>query len=643
MPSPLHRPRWPWLLLLPLLAVLGLVQGRLQVDAHNESMKAPDSAEAVATRRLVATFGGENAIALAFVARTHDEVAALEGEALATLAARLRTELGVRGVDGPLPAADDVAVLVADLAPTADGDALVALARAMCPPTLRLLPAGAPLAEAAIARGVAADRQTLLPLIAGALLLLALCMYASIAHALAALLPATLAILVIGSLQHWSGLQLDPIGVLLEPVLLTVGVATAVHWLSAYRRERERGHAAAVAIQRTRAALVQPTTLATATTMLGFWSLALHPIPAVADFGRHAGLGTALVHALTLLLLPRWVASFPGRIAATAHEPTDRSRRYVAWLLQRRGLLFAVIVATAAGAANSWLSLHVDNDPMRVLPTGDPFRRDLDEFCSRLGGAETFAILVDHDSPAATIDRLMPFVAAAAETPPASGLAAPPRIGVDGTVMVPVRLMPSGSRARSALFAGIEERARHLGYRGVTVAGLSVQIARDSDRLVRGQLLGMAVTALGLFFGLWIGLRSWRLAALGLVPNLLPCALLYGGLSALGQPLTVASAMIGSVMLGLIVDNTIHLLHHVRHARGTPAQRTATALAAVARPMLISSAVLSAGFGVGAAGAMTTTHDFALLSAATIAFALIGTGLVLPVLLLTRMARKGMP
>lgn len=632
--------RWPWLLLLPVLVLLAAWQSGLEIDATNASMKAPGSAEAEQTRRLSAAFGGDHVVALSFSTRSHAAVAARELDGLEAMVQRLAASPDVRAASAPAQPEPDLAVVTLDLDPTAEAAATLQLARSLCPPTLRMVAAGLPLAERAIAAGIATDRATLVPLIVGVLLLLCLAIYRNFGHAIAALLPALLTILLVGSLQRLLDQRLDPVNVLLEPVLLTVGVATAAHYLASFRSWRALGHAPGPAVLRTRAAMLWPCTLATATTMLGFSSLALHPIPAVAEFGWTAALGTAGVHAFTLVLLPAWLAAFPGRAALLATPRAQAMRCYVAWLQRHRAVLVLALVLVIGLAGSAWATLRVDNDPLAVLPADAPFRRDFDEFASRLGGAETFALLVDADSPALAVDRLAPFVAALAERAPAAGLAGPPRLARDGTVMVPLRLAPSGSARRSELFDEAVDRARQLDLDGIHLAGLPVQIARDSERLVHGQLLGLGVTAIGLLLGLWIGLRSLRLALLGMVPNVLPCAMLYGALAYLGQPLTVANAMIGSVMLGLIVDNTIHLLHRFRHGRGTQGTRLAAALRTVLRPMVVASAVLTAGFAVGLTGSMVSTHEFAGLAAVTIVLALFADGVVLPVLLLTRPARR---
>ena len=130
------------------------------------------------------------------------------------------------------------------------------------------------------------------------------------------------------------------------------------------------------------------------------------------------------------------------------------------------------------------------------------------------------------------------------------------------------------------------------------------------------------------------------MAILGMIPNVLPCLLLYGALAMLDRPLGVANAMIGSVMLGLVVDNTIHFLHHFRHANGTAVARVQHALEHIASPMLGSSLVLAIGFGVGMFGGMESTHEFAALAAATIGLALLCDAVLLPALLLLSSGRE---
>ena len=176
-----------------------------------------------------------------------------------------------------------------------------------------------------------------------------------------------------------------------------------------------------------------------------------------------------------------------------------------------------------------------------------------------------------------------------------------------------------------------------LGFGGAVATGPSVQVARDSGRLARGQWAGMALTALLLWVAMAIGFRSAWLGFLGLFPNLLPSVAIYGCLAAVERPLSVASAMIGSIMLGLTVDNTIHLVHRfVEHKKrkGSTLASVARALHESGRGVFNGSIVLALGFGAGVVGRLETTREFGLLAALAIVVALVADLLLMPALLL---------
>lgn len=111
---------------------------------------------------------------------------------------------------------------------------------------------------------------------------------------------------------------------------------------------------------------------------------------------------------------------------------------------------------------------------------------------------------------------------------------------------------------------------------------------------MRGLLASLGLSLLGLTAAIAVGLRSMRLAFCAMVPNLLPATWLYGGLGWSGRPVAVATATIGCTMLGLIVDNTLHLLHHHGMARRAWPRAAALrrALDRCGRAMTMSSAVL---------------------------------------------------
>jgi predicted RND superfamily exporter protein len=265
-----------------------------------------------------------------------------------------------------------------------------------------VLATGLPLLEARLSGIVAAERTRVVPWLVGVLLLVASVVYRSVALGAATLLPALGAIVWTGGIVALCGYRLDPIGSLLDPVLLTIGVASSVHFVENYRRGRCDGLDPPAAAAYEGKSQLQPGFLAMATTMVGLLSLCTSSIPAVVDFGVRSTFGIALAHVFTFLLLPAWLP-FAARTAPAA----DSSRRIAgpwpaATSRWRTGLLAAMVAITAFTAAGL-PRLHADNDPLALLPADDPVRRDHTQLVSLLGGVEVFHLLAPERSPAPTL------------------------------------------------------------------------------------------------------------------------------------------------------------------------------------------------------------------------------------------------
>ncbi len=638
-----HRPLLWLMVLIPATAWLFVQQAGQPVDPSNTALKAPGTADARSRQELANVLASEQVLLLAYHEAGEQATLAIDAEALASSCAALRRLAGVHEVRC-LPARPDGLILVTvtldTTAPAGVAEQVVSAARASTPGAMRFAATGLPLVEARLAGLVADERRSLVPLLGACLLGLACLIYRRTSLALAALLPALLSILWTSGIIAALGHPLDPVAALLDPLLLTIGVATSVHFVEHWRRAVGGGLDRVAAAEQARRQMQRPTLLATATTMVGLLSLANNEVPAVADFGIRAAFGIALLHAFVFLILPTWLArTGPQTVRVGA------ARTFAAdWLLRLQRHRFAV-GATAIAATTLAIAqlprLHADNDPLTLLPRTEPCRVAYDDLAGRLGGVEAFHLLVAADSAATDLSRLLPFLATVQTMSQVAGIAGQPLRNEAGDLAVPVLLRPSGSHTRTRLFDDIERTAEVLGMPGLVAAGAAVQIARDSDRLVRNLLTSTAWTIALLGLGMCVGLGSWRLGLIGLVPTVLPCVWVYGVLAGVGRPVSVATGMIACTMLGLLVDNTVHFLHHYQRARRDHRRRAAVvaSLSHVGRPMLLSSCLLTAGFGVAATSRVATTVEFSLLACSTIAAALLATSALLPLLLSTRQHR----
>ncbi|MBL8753312.1 MAG: MMPL family transporter [Planctomycetes bacterium] len=626
-----------WLLFLSLLGLAAIGMLRQQVDPANQALKDPHGAAARARAQLAEVVPDDPVLLLAFATRGGLELTEADRRLLGELVARIDGMPGVQEAQvRPVP---DHGLLVGTVS-LESGDAfataerIVAKADREAPPTVVVHATGLPLLEGTLAARIARERQTLVPIVVLVLAACAAVFYRHWALTVAALLPALAAIVTMGGLLGWLGHRLDPIATLLDPVLLTIGVAGSVHFVQAFRLLEARGASRDEAARTATQELLHPALLATGTTLLGLWSLLTSTVPAVADFGIRAALGVALAHVYVFWLLPPWLVRFaPATVSPQAVAP-DRGLGF-RWLQRHRVAILVGTAAITAALATGLSRLRSDNDPLRLLPTTERARADHDTLAARLGGVETCHLLVPPDSPAADPSRLLPFLAELRLVPGIAGLAGAVARSPEGALAVPLLLQPGGSAVRAPLFADVERTALALGLDEVVVAGPAVQMARDSHQLLDSLGWSMLASIALLAVAMMLGLRSWRRGLLALVPNLLPATWIYGALAWCDRPVSVATALIGSTMLGVIVDNTLHLLHtHAVLRRSlAPADALHAALVRCGPATRLSSLVLIAGFLSTATSRLGTTVEFAIVAVATIAIAWFGTVVVVPLLL----------
>ena len=131
---------------------------------------------------------------------------------------------------------------------------------------------------------------------------------------------------------------------------------------------------------------------------------------------------------------------------------------------------------------------------------------------------------------------------------------------------------------------------------------------------------------------------SLRRGLVSMVPNLLPVLATVGMMGWLGIPLDSTTMLIGAMVIGLAVDDTIHFMHKfqryfddLRDFEGAVRETLRTSGSA----LLFTSLVLAGGFGVFTLSEMANSRAFGMLAsfAALVAFTadlLIAPGAALP-------------
>jgi predicted RND superfamily exporter protein len=173
------------------------------------------------------------------------------------------------------------------------------------------------------------------------------------------------------------------------------------------------------------------------------------------------------------------------------------------------------------------------------------------------------------------------------------------------------------------------------GVRGA-VTGNALLLARSADGIAESQPQTVGLAAGVIFALVWTSLRSLKLGVVAMIPNLVPVIVYFGMLGAGVAPLSLPTSLIGSVALGITIDDTAHYLFRWRHERRTGADAAGAVHATtrrVGRAIAITSVMLCLGFLVVALSGFATLREFGLLSTATMLICVIADLTLLPALL----------
>ncbi len=179
-------------------------------------------------------------------------------------------------------------------------------------------------------------------------------------------------------------------------------------------------------------------------------------------------------------------------------------------------------------------------------------------------------------------------------------------------------------------------------YRLTGPFALYLDLVREMQATQIGSFASSTV-AITLLFWLFLwttGSPLWTAlwwALVGMIPNLLPVIATLGAMGLWGIPLDVGTIMVGAIVLGIAVDDTIHFITHYRSERNAgaaPRDAIATTMRRAGRAIVTTSFALALGFFALTLSSWQSIASFGLLSGIAILAALAADLFVLPALIL---------
>lgn len=157
---------------------------------------------------------------------------------------------------------------------------------------------------------------------------------------------------------------------------------------------------------------------------------------------------------------------------------------------------------------------------------------------------------------------------------------------------------------------------------------------RNIRQLIMGAGTGLIIISILMIFTL----RSIRMGIISLIPNLLPIVVAYGLWVFIKGEINLAVAVVMSISMGIVVDDTVHFMSKYLRARRTQGLNVEEAItyafSNVGVALMVTSIVLVAGFSVMLLAHFTPTKDLGVLMALSIGMALVIDFLLLPPMLL---------
>jgi len=160
---------------------------------------------------------------------------------------------------------------------------------------------------------------------------------------------------------------------------------------------------------------------------------------------------------------------------------------------------------------------------------------------------------------------------------------------------------------------------------------------------VHSSVASYTIAFIAITFMMMLILGSVRIGLLSMIPNLTPIILGLLLMYVMNIPLDMFTLLIGSIAIGLAVDDTIHFMHNFRRyylESGDSTKAIQMTFLTTGKAMVITSIVLSLGFYAYMMAQMISVQNFGLLTGTVILFALLADLFLAPSLMIIA-AKRG--
>ena len=424
-------------------------------------------------------------------------------------------------------------------------------------------------------------------------------------------------ICVLGVMQFF-GKSLDVMTTLLPTILFVVGMSDAVHILNKYTEELRNGNEKIKAIQITFREVGWATLLTSITTAVGFITLMMVSIKPIQEFGLYTAVGVIIAFVIAILFLPALLSLIPPpKIAKKSHQQSFwrgiLSSAFLMVLKNPKKIIFSYIGITIV-ALVGLSQLTIDYHLLEDLSEKNPLQEDFRFFENEYAGIRPFEMsmttknntnVFDYDVMQ-EMDKTQTYLQ---QTYGAGFILSPvsivklinkathggnsnyyrfPESKVAYNKILKKLKNPSLKKSltkivspnkKSCRFTGKmddvgSKKANELNTKFDTyfsenintqlvsyrMTGTALLVDKNNEFLATNMMSGLSIAFLLIAIIIGFLFRSFKIAAISLIPNFIPLIIIAGLMGFIGHSINMSTSIIFTIAFGIAVDDTIHFL-----------------------------------------------------------------------------------
>lgn len=501
------------------------------------------------------------------------------------------------------------------------------------------------------------------------------------------LLVIILSLLTTVGTMGWMGVAFKLPTQIVPPLLLAVSIGTTVHVLSIFfdrfNQNGDKREAMGYTLGHSGLAIA----MTSITTAIGIASFSGSEVAPVSDMGKYASLGVMVSLVLTLILLPALLS-----LTRLKPKPTQISHRLdgimkkIAAIPTRhtRGVLIGSLILVLVSLAAA-TQIRLSHNPLKWFHADNPNRVATEVIDQKMNGSvtidpEKLNILNDYTQelekyvdPYTHIGKVVSLATIVKETnqalhgndsafytiPQEQNLVSQELLLFENSgsddledvvdsqfskARVTVKLPWNDTIEAQTVLDHIRTLTPEIFTdMNVTVTGMVPLLSNTFSHAIKSSVISYFIAFFAIAVMMMLILNSVRIGLLSMIPNLTPIIMGLLLMYIAKIPLDMFTLLIGSIAIGLAVDDTIHFSHNFRRYY-LQTQDTTKAIEltflTTGKAMVITTVVLSLGFFAYLAAYMISVQNFGLLTGSVILFALLCDLLLAPALMIIA-AKRG--